>query len=327
MNSNRGVSVIIPVYNVEESIERCARSLFEQTFKELEFVFVNDCSADNSIPILRRVINEYPERKGQIKIVNHDHNKGVGSARNTGLGLIEKEYLLFGDSDDWAESTMIEELVLKAQENNSEMVWCDFYVDLPDEKKSIYRHQEVSDQSAICIDRILTGSLHGGLWNKLLRKSVCISNNIRFAEGINMCEDLVFNIIYLCHVNRVTYLSRAFYHYVQNSKSITISRTRQSFESELNAVKILEVSIPMEIFGESVAMYKARIKRNLFFSGLFTNDEYLNCFPEATKYIFRGLNFIDKFAVWLSLKGSFLPARTFLRIGKVYASVKMSVNQ
>ena len=80
------VSVCIPVYGVEKYIERCARSLFEQTMQEgIEFIFVNDCTPDKNIEILERVLAEYPHRKEQTKIIHHENNKGLVSARNTGL--------------------------------------------------------------------------------------------------------------------------------------------------------------------------------------------------------------------------------------------------
>ena len=76
------ISILIPVYNVEKFIERCARSVFEQTYENLEYVFVDDCSPDKSIQILERVLAEYPKREKQTKIIHHDKNRGVAAARN-----------------------------------------------------------------------------------------------------------------------------------------------------------------------------------------------------------------------------------------------------
>ena len=85
-NMNRPkLSVVVPVYNVSKFIERCARSLFEQTLDDIEFIFVDDCSPDDSIDILRRVMLDYPERKDNIHIIRHSINKGLPAARNSGL--------------------------------------------------------------------------------------------------------------------------------------------------------------------------------------------------------------------------------------------------
>ena len=78
------VSVVIPVYGVEKYIERCARSLFEQTLDDIEYIFVNDCTKDRSIDILNEVINDYPARKQQVRIVHHEENKGSALARLSG---------------------------------------------------------------------------------------------------------------------------------------------------------------------------------------------------------------------------------------------------
>lgn len=104
------VSVIIPVYGVEKYIERCARSLFEQTLVDMEFIFVNDSTKDNSIDILLKVINEYPQRKNQIKILHHEVNKGLPAARQTGIKVAKGDYIAHCDSDDWVTSNAYQEM-------------------------------------------------------------------------------------------------------------------------------------------------------------------------------------------------------------------------
>ena len=97
------VSVVIPVYGVEKYIERCARSLFEQTLDDIEYIFVNDCTKDRSIDILNEVINDYPARKQQIRIVHHKENKGLPFARQSGWQVATGEYVANCDSDDWVD--------------------------------------------------------------------------------------------------------------------------------------------------------------------------------------------------------------------------------
>lgn len=325
MNSIPGVSIIIPVYKVEQNIERCARSLFDQTFKDIEYIFINDCTPDNSIQILEDVIDEYTGIRKQVKIYHHKENLGVAAARNTGLDKANGEYFLQVDSDDWAEPTMVEELYTKAKADDSDMVWSDFYVDFQNTKKAILRKQNVPLDPTSCIIKILSGSLHAGLWNKLIKRDVCTTKNIHFPEGVNMCEDLAFNVSYLVHAQRIRYINRAFYHYVQNTNSTTIARTRQSFESEFKVVDILEKTIPHAIYGKYIMMYKARIKRNIFFSGLFSKDEYLNCFPESTPYIFIGINRIDKTVIWFTLKEKFQIAKIVLFFSPLYSRIKQTL--
>ena len=94
------VSVVIPVYGVEKYIERCARTLFEQTIDDIEYIFVNDCTKDRSIEILEQVIKDYPQRKGQIRIENMLTNSGQAAVRRCGIELATGEYIIHCDSDD-----------------------------------------------------------------------------------------------------------------------------------------------------------------------------------------------------------------------------------
>lgn len=116
MNKNPLVSVIVPIYGVEPYIEKCARSLFEQSLENMEFIFVNDCTPDKSVEILRQVIEDYPRRYLQIQIIEHEENRGLAMARNSGLLIAKGEYIIHCDSDDWVELDMYEEMYEKALE-------------------------------------------------------------------------------------------------------------------------------------------------------------------------------------------------------------------
>ncbi|MCM1452577.1 MAG: glycosyltransferase [Clostridium sp.] len=121
------VSVLIPIYGVEKYIARCARSLFNQTLKEgIEFIFVNDATKDNSMDVLKSVIDEFPNRKEQIRIIEHSENKGLAVARVTGVTSAKGEYVTHCDSDDWVEPTMYEKMYNVAKQKGSDIVVCDY---------------------------------------------------------------------------------------------------------------------------------------------------------------------------------------------------------
>ena len=101
------VSVAVPVYAVERYIDRCARSLFEQTYDALEFVFVDDVSPDASIEILSSLVKEYPARAAAVKMVRHPVNRGLSAARNTALEHCAGEFITHVDSDDYLEPDAI----------------------------------------------------------------------------------------------------------------------------------------------------------------------------------------------------------------------------
>ena len=127
------VSVIVPVYNVEEYLERCLDSLVNQTLKDIEIIIVNDGSTDGSKEIIQKYLNKY---KNIVYL--EKENGGLSSARNYGIPYAKGEYIGFVDSDDYVELTMYEKMYNKAIEEKSDMVECDFIWEYPN-KKRYYR--------------------------------------------------------------------------------------------------------------------------------------------------------------------------------------------
>ena len=123
------ISVIIPMYGVEPYIAQCARSLFEQSFTDqVEYLFIDDASKDNSVEVLRNVIDEYANQNLNIRIIQHENNLGLPSARNTGLKHARGEYIMHVDGDDFLEVNAIEMLYKAARDNDADVVWCDYYI-------------------------------------------------------------------------------------------------------------------------------------------------------------------------------------------------------
>ena len=126
MNSDMKVSILVPIYGVERFIERCAISLFEQTYHNIEYIFVNDCTKDKSISVLENIIERFPQRKPFVKIINHKHNKGLAGARNTAVESATGDFIMHVDSDDYVDKEIVAKAVLKQQENNADIVVIDF---------------------------------------------------------------------------------------------------------------------------------------------------------------------------------------------------------
>ena len=124
------VSVIIPVYGVEKYIERCARSLFEQTLDCIEYIFVDDCSPDKSIEILERVADEYRSRLVEeqklVRIERMSKNSGLPNVRRYGIKLATGDFIAHCDSDDWVELDMYQQMYNKAIEEDADVVVCDY---------------------------------------------------------------------------------------------------------------------------------------------------------------------------------------------------------
>ncbi len=136
------VSILVPVCNVSDYIERCAHSLFQQTFYDIEYVFVNDCTPDDSIEKLQKIIEQYPNRKPFVKIIHHDKNRGVAAARNTAIDNSSGKYLQHIDSDDWVELDMIETLYNKAETEQADIVVSDI---LMEKKNGTFYEKEIID--------------------------------------------------------------------------------------------------------------------------------------------------------------------------------------
>ena len=215
------VSVIIPIYNVSHFIERCAESLMQQTLNDVEFIFVNDSTPDNSIKLLREVLERYPDRAAQVKIIEHAQNKGLPAARNTGLTMAIGEYVFHCDSDDYVEPDMLEQLYVVAKKKDADVVWCDWFLSYDNSER--YMKQPSFNAPLEALKAMLDGRMKYNVWNKLVKRSLYTDNNISFPAGHGMGEDMTMIRLAAC-AKKVAYVDKALYHYVRsNSEAMTQS--------------------------------------------------------------------------------------------------------
>ncbi|WP_291051432.1 MULTISPECIES: glycosyltransferase [unclassified Empedobacter] len=218
---NPKVSILVPIYGVEKFIERCAISLFDQTFQDIEYIFVNDCTPDNSIDILINTLERYSHRKAQVKIINHDANKGLAGARNTGVQNASGDYILHVDSDDYLELNAIELLYNKAFEENSDIVVCDFIMEWPETSMKVIQNIDVKDKFEF-LNLLLSGQTMTCVWNKLIKRDLYVKNSVRTIEGVNLGEDFTVIPKLVFYANSISKVNKYLYHYVQfNSQSYT----------------------------------------------------------------------------------------------------------
>ena len=170
------VSVIIPVYKVEKFVERCVRSLMEQTMDNVEYIFVDDASPDESIHILHKVLADYPERRDQVKILTHEMNKGLPAARNTGLAVASGKYIFHCDSDDFVEKDLLSTLYETACRENADIVWSDYYISYP--KNERYLKQPSYNTPEEALKGMLHGRMKYNVWNKLAKRNLYVDNHI-----------------------------------------------------------------------------------------------------------------------------------------------------
>lgn len=231
------VSICVPVYGVERYIERCARSVFEQTYDNIEYIFVDDCSPDHSIDILKNVIEEYPARKPNVRIVRHEHNRGLAAARNTAIDNAEGEFVLHIDSDDYIPSDYVSLLAAKQGGGNHDIV-VNRVVTIINGKKNPWP-VEVNPNKEAYLRDILTRKTVGQVAGKLIRRSLYEDHSIRNVEGINNSEDFQVYSQLLYYANSVGVEGNAEYMYdLGNGRSISNSHKE---ESEMQLFQTIEI--------------------------------------------------------------------------------------
>lgn len=232
------VSVLVPVYNVGKYIVRCAHSLFAQTFQDIEYIFVDDCSPDNSIKMLEEVLKQYPTRISKVKIIRHSSNRGLAAARNTALEHASGQYILHVDSDDFLELNAVELLHNAAMRQQADVVIFDI--------KKIFHHKEVCCRNTIkaskqeYIVQLLLREVDPGVCGKFFHRHLFTDHGISFIEGLNFGEDYAISPRLMYFADKIVKLDEYLYNYIQyNATSYVNSVSDLSIQNVVTAVGIL----------------------------------------------------------------------------------------
>lgn len=319
MAEKNKVSVIIPVFKVSNFIGRCACSLLEQTLKDVEYIFVDDASPDDSIDIVKACIERYPERKEQVRILVHEQNQGLPAARNTGLAVATGEYVFHCDSDDFVEREMLEVMYNAAKTQDADVVYCDFYLSF--EKNERYMSNPVYETAEDMFKKgLLGGAMKYNVWNKLVRKSLYTDNAITFPAGHGMGEDMTMIRLAAC-AKSVAYVPKAFYHYVKlnsNAYSATMSE-RHKVDILFNVNQTVEFL--QNKFGDALDKEIAFFKLNTKLPFLITDDEsqyevWKAWWPEANRYICENKNqsFRTRLVQGFAAMGQFWVVKLYFKV-------------
>ena len=226
------VSVIIPIFGVEKYIERCARSLFEQTLDEIEYIFIDDCTTDGSIKVLKQVLKEYPQRKAQVTIHRMDQNSGQAKVREWGVKNAKGEYVIHCDSDDWVEVDMYHTMYEKAKEDSADIVSCNYYEEYGSHNKPMRKLLSSSDTNVTLIKRILKGVGNlNSLWSILVSRK--LYEKIEY-PSFNQSEDFAMVTQFFLYSSKSVSIDKYFYHYSVNPQSISHNPEKEKILSRLN---------------------------------------------------------------------------------------------
>ena len=231
------VSIIVPVYNVEEYLERCLDSLVNQTLKDIEIIIVNDGSTDGSKEIIQKYLNKY---KNIVYL--EKENGGLSSARNYGIPYAKGEYIGFVDSDDYVEFTMYEKMYKKAVEEKSDMVECDFIWEYPNKKREDIGKIYSGKKEAIVEARVVA-------WNKIIKKDIIEKTKITFPEGLRY-EDIEFFYKIVPYLDKISFVKETLVHYVQRESSIANTQNERTGEIFKIWENVLNYYIENNIFNE-----------------------------------------------------------------------------
>lgn len=216
MAENIKISVIMPVYKVEEYVGKAIESIQAQTLKEWEFLIVDDGTPDKS----GEICDAYAAKDERIHVI-HKENGGAPSARNVAIDIAKGEYMYFMDSDDWAEPTMLEDMYNLAKRDNAQLVVAGFYIDTyytdteyrQDDfvvADAVYPNKEAFRKNAF---KLFDKNLLYTPWNKLFDSRYIMENNLRFPT--TFWDDFPFNVSVVRNIERVTVTSKQYYHFIR----------------------------------------------------------------------------------------------------------------
>ena len=228
------VSIIIPVYNVEKYIDRCMKSVLEQSLSDIEIILINDGSTDNCPTIC----DNYAKKDSRIKVI-HKENQGLGFARNSGLDIATGKYIAFLDSDDYVDTNTYKRVYEELERAQAQM--CIFsYIDKKDSGEEIKQIIPIGNTTLTKKDIVSVGLLGMigsepeyfndtyigmSVWKCVYSREVIEEHKIRFkSEKEFISEDIIFQMLIMPYINRIITLEDTLYYYCENAGSMSLTK-------------------------------------------------------------------------------------------------------
>lgn len=308
METGIKVSILIPFFKVEKYFEKTLKSVFLQTYHNIDYVFLDDGSPDDSLNILKKSIKEYNIDSNKYVILIHDQNEGIAKSRAECIANAKGDYLYFVDSDDWIEEDTIEQMVSVTKEGAIDVVGCDFYKDF-ESGKIEYHHEEYALTCSENMIRCLNYNIATVLWKLLIKRSLFDYFSI---SSINIGEDYIMSIKLYYYACSFVSINKAFYHYVQYNDNRLSFQTLRSINDHIKCICEIESFLRSEgCYDEKIRhqllLRKFNIKSNFVLNKNLLNEKAYNMtFPE-TKGVWREINYMCKERVkfWLAEHGMF----------------------
>lgn len=307
------VSLIIPVFRVESTIERCAHSLLRQTYSNIEYIFVDDASDDKSIELLKCILEKYPERQPFCKIIRHDYNKGLTMARDTGLSCASGNYVWHIDSDDEIANDAVEILLKTAVRNNADIVLFNAVEIFDSERRIIKNVQPDSIESETCLTLIRKKRFE--LCFRLIRRS--LYDGLVINSSISMGEDWATTPRLSSKAKVISYIDKECYYYYRNGSSMTATIGLKAVKSLLLAYEVLSEFFLDTKYAKYLPTARAFLKVHLLKISRFSNDSFNYIFYNIFKGVqcnSHDMSFPNRFILTLTNANKLWLAKSYIRL-------------
>lgn len=310
------VSICVPIYNVAAYIEECAESLFNQTYNNIEYIFVDDNSPDSSVQILCNVLDRYPQRKDAVRIIRHEENKGLACARITAIKSVTGKYILHVDSDDYLEADAVKLLVESAENNNAQVVIGQNY--LVRNKQRVQAPKVNYEDKDVLIHKMLEMSVSPSIWGKLFAADLFSYDlDTMPVEGLNHGEDYATVPRLLYCAKTIAYLDEPVYNYrLINTFSYTSNFTEKSFQNLIKANEKLNHFFKDKYDKEFLDYCTLRLKVRMIKPDTFRFYPRINqLYPDVTRRMERRLALKERILLFLLRHNLFTLTRYYIILG------------
>lgn len=294
MEQNIKVSILVPFYNVEKYVGRCVESIFAQTYKNIEYIFVDNCSTDKS----REIINEYMVKYNVVdkcKLIVHEKNLGISASRNDCLDNMTGDFFLFVDSDDYIDNDMVELLVDAAIKENADISGCGYVEEYTD--YSVAFPQKYTNDHDEMMRAITLLTIKGVMWKLLVRSTIVTEHKdeVRFIPDRNMVDDYLFCCQLFYYAKRFAGVDRCMYHWIQYNPNNYTHTTVFAVESQAAAIRETEEFYRSKgifhIVEKELNMRKFVLKLPLLLDkNCFNVKKWRNIFPESNN-VWKDMSF------------------------------------
>lgn len=280
------LSIVVPMYNAEHYVEECVESLLAQTYRNIEYIFIDDCSHDGTLASLRGVLERNP-RGHDARIIAHDTNLGLSATRTEGIKKAQGEYLISCDIDDYVEPNMAQDMLAAAEAAGSDIVVASYFDKYPDRETVV----KMPKGSGIDLNTIPINTLYLAVWNKMFRTAFLKRNNLLDYTDVNCWEDVAITARAYAKAAVVTRLDTPYYHYrhANDGKSLTEQRQEVRLKDQLACARFLDAWFAGNGYSVAYAEFLSHLKFSAKIKLLRGHNidvrKWKNTFPETNRGI------------------------------------------